>query len=86
MDEAIRQKIEEMIGHMQCPKDFNCAKNGLTGLCKARDFGLYSYLECLEDSPSQCTFALPFGNTYFCECPLRVYIEKKLKKSGEMDA
>ncbi len=80
MDEEIRQKIEEMIGHMQCPKNFNCAKNGFTELCKAKDFGLDNHLECLEDSPLQCKFALFFGTAHFCQCPLRVYIAKKLKK------
>jgi len=80
MDEDIRQKIEEMIGHMKCPKNFNCTKNGFTDLCRAKDFGLDNYLECLEDSPPPCTFALPFGEAHFCQCPLRVYIAKKLKK------
>ena len=80
MDEEIRQKIEEIIGQMQCPKDFKCAKNGFERLCKARDFGLDGYLECLEDNPTQCKFALSFGQTYFCLCPLRVFIAKKTGK------
>ncbi len=74
------RRIEELIGQMQCPKGFKCAESGFEDLCKAKDFGLDNYLECLEDNPSVCSFALPFGNTHFCQCPLRVFLAKKLKK------
>ncbi len=78
MKEEYRKKIEELIGQMQCPKDFKCAESGFENLCKARDLGLESYLECLEDNPSRCLFAQSFGNKYYCRCPLRVYLAKQL--------
>jgi len=80
MDEKTRQKLDEIIGLVKCPKDFKCANNGFEGLCKARDVGLNNYLECLEDNPAQCKFSLLFGYTYLCVCPIRVFIAKKLKK------
>ena len=80
MEEEHRRKIEKIIGQLQCPKDFKCAESGFENLCKARDFGIDDFLECLEDNPSRCSFAFHFGNTYFCQCPLRVYLAKKLKK------
>lgn len=80
MDEEVRRKITEIIGEMECPKGFKCADSGFERFCKARDFGLENYLECLEDNPRNCRFALPFGEGYFCQCPLRVYLAKKLKK------
>jgi len=81
MKEEIRKQIADMMGQMQCPKDFECAKCGFENLCKARDIGLEDYLECLEDSPSNCKFSLSWGYTmYLCHCPIRVYLSKKLKK------
>ena len=80
MKDDDRRRIEEIIGKVQCPKNFKCAESGFENLCKAKDFGIDNYLECLEESPRQCKFALPFGNGYFCQCPLRVYLSKKLKK------
>jgi hypothetical protein len=80
MNEEDKKIIKEIMAGMHCPKDFSCAESGFEILCKARDFGLDSYLECLEPVPQRCSFAIPFGNVYFCQCPLRVYIEKKLKK------
>ena len=79
MDEKIRKKIENIIGDTQCPKDFRCAKDGFERLCKARECGMTNYLECLEPH-SLCKFVMSFGNTYFCRCPLRVYIAKNLGK------
>ena len=64
---------------MECPKGFKCAKSGFDKLCRAKDIGLENYLECLEENPDDCPFALSFGYSYMCDCPLRVYLEKKLK-------
>ena len=79
MKEEDKKKIEEIMWGMKCPKDFQCAKSGFENLCKAKDFGLDNYLECLEENPRACLFALPFGYGYFCQCPLRVFLSKKLK-------
>jgi len=75
-----RSKIEELMAGMRCPKNFKCAENGFEHLCKAKDLGMKSYLDCLEENSSACPFALSFGNGHFCHCPLRVYLSKKLKK------
>ncbi len=80
MDDELRRKLEAIIEQMECPKSFQCAENGFAQLCNARDFGVGGFLYCLEDPPLQCPFALPFGFAYVCRCPLRVFIEKNLKK------
>ena len=80
MKEEDRKKIEELMAGMQCPRNFACAENGFERLCEAVDLGLESYIQCLAKKPSACTFALSFGNNYFCRCPLRVYLRTKLKQ------
>ena len=80
MKDGDRKKIEEIMAGMQCPKNFKCSEGGFEHLCKATDFGLENYLNCLEKNPGNCSFALSFGLRYFCQCPLRVYLAKKLKK------
>lgn len=80
MREEDRKRIEEILGEMGCPKGFTCADSGFENLCKARDFGLDHYLECLEDDTLACHFSLPFGEAHFCTCPLRVYLAKSLGK------
>jgi len=73
-------KVEEIIGDIKCPKDFICYKSGFEQLCKAEDVGRKSVLKCLEENPEECKFSLPIGLTYYCQCPLRFYIARKLKK------
>lgn len=34
------KEIKEIIGHLKCPKDFNCYKSGFDVLCKAKDVGI----------------------------------------------
>ncbi len=74
-----RKRIEEIMAGMKCPKNFKCAKGGFEHLCKATDIGLENYLDCLEEKPASCSFAMAYGLRHFCQCPLRVYLAKKLK-------
>ncbi len=78
VDEAVRRRMNEILGGMECPKGFKCAESGFENLCKARDIGVLGYLDCLEAAPDRCTFALPFGYGYLCKCPLRVHVAKTL--------
>lgn len=74
------KSIEEIVGKMKCEKNFNCYKSGFEILCKGKDIGLETFLECLEKNPDKCKFSLSYGKVYLCKCPLRVYIAKELKK------
>jgi hypothetical protein len=79
MEKIVLKPIEEIIGEMKCPKDFKCYKSGFKNLCKADDIGLKSLIVCLEEKPYECNFSRLFGDSYFCECPLRKYIVKELE-------
>ncbi len=80
MNQEYLKEIEEIINGMKCPKDFKCCKPGVDTLCKAEDIGLESYLRCLEEDARDCKFSFPFGDAYFCKCPLRIYIANELEK------
>jgi len=75
-----QKKIEEIMSQFKCSKDYKCYKLGLKKLCKAKDIGVDSLLECLEKNPLKCQFATSYGYSYLCQCPLRVYIAKNLRK------
>jgi hypothetical protein len=78
MEEKTRKTIETIIAETSCAKDFRCYRSNLSQLCKAKDVGLESFLECLEDNPRDCEFSIGYGDSCFCRCPVRVYIAKKL--------
>ena len=80
MKDEYQKTVDELTGCLSCSKHFHCVKSGYEKLCKVKDIGLESYLECLDETPQECSFALSFGNSYFCTCPLRIFIKKKLKK------
>lgn len=73
-------EIEEIINGVICPKDNKCCKSKFDGLCKAEDIGLESFTMCLLKNPQECVCSLSFGDTYFCKCPLRVYIFKEFQR------
>jgi len=78
--EEFRTRIEEIIGTMECPKDFACYTSGFEDLPRTRDFGLDDCLECLESDRQPCRFSLAFGYGHFCRCPLRLFVAKTLHK------
>ncbi len=80
MERTVENTIEDIMGQMDCANDFECVQSNFTSLCQAKDFGLKNYIECFETEPQRCSFALSFGETYFCKCPMRVYISKTLGK------
>lgn len=80
MDEEHRKKIQEIINGMECPEGFKCCEADFENVCKAEDIGIESFLKCLEEKPQKCKFSMSFGYGHLCQCPLRIYIAKKLKK------
>jgi len=80
IDHEVKKEIEEIIKQISCDKGVRCYKSGFKNLCKARDIGLDSYLECLEENPQDCKFSLFFGYSHFCQCPLRIYLAKRIKE------
>jgi len=80
MEEDQKKEIEKIIGQLDCPKHCKCYKSGFEHLCKAEDIGLTSLLKCLEEDHKKCAFSVAFGLSVYCECPLRLYIARKLKR------
>ncbi len=80
MKKDIQEQIEEIIEKLKCPKDFECYTSGFERLCMAKDIGLDSFVACLGKDPLGCKFSIYFGELFFCQCPLRICISKKLKK------
>ncbi len=77
------KKQKEIMSSLECPKDFECYKQGFENLCIAEDVGVENYIECLEARPHKCSFSTPYGPygaIVYCSCPLRVYICKNLEK------
>jgi hypothetical protein len=80
MEQDLEKKINEITEKFECPKGFSCYTEGFENLCKAKDIGLHSILECLDKDGPLCLFSINVRDTYYCECPLRVYIARNLKK------
>lgn len=78
LDAPNKKEIEQIIGQMRCPKDFECYKSGFEILCSAKDIGLETFVECLEEEAKKCSLSASFGFGSLCQCPLRIYICKKL--------
>lgn len=76
----VKRQMEKIISGIKCQKDFECYKSEFENLTKVRNLKAQDLIECLGENSQSCDFALPFGEGYFCKCPLRAYIAKKLKK------
>jgi hypothetical protein len=78
MERAHMQRSEELIEYR--PEGCKWYKPGLGFTCAVKDNGLESFVECLEVDSYMCRFSVFYGYSYYCSCPARVYMAKKLKK------
>jgi len=74
------EEVEKAINGLRLPKDFRWFKPGAGFTCKARDIGLGSFAECLEEDSFMCPFSVSFDHSYYCKSFLRVFVAAELKK------
>lgn len=80
IDMDIESQVKEIMAAIECPKDFECYKSGFEKIGKVKNLEAENLCVCLEENAQSCKFSFSYGNVYFCKCPLRLYIAKKLKK------
>ena len=70
-----KKMIEKIMGCMECSEDFACLPLGKCPHCKAKGFKLENSVE-VDGNGRPCKFLSSYGDTYFCNCPLNVYLIK----------
>jgi hypothetical protein len=80
MEQGHENDLKDIMAGLMCHKGFKCYKSGFELLCKAQDVELESHLVCGEERPHECHFSWNCDPAYYCTCPVRVYIAKKLRK------
>lgn len=78
--ESRMEEIEKIMAEVNCPKKFECCQSHFQNLCKVKFSGAESVIECLGPERGKCVFSLAFGYSYFCQCPMRVYIARNFNK------
>lgn len=73
-------EVEQLITTFKCPLDFRCYKSQFEEICDAVIIGDGKLVECTDEDAAKCGLSYSFGDGYFCECPLRVYVARTLKK------
>jgi len=72
--EEHRQKLQELFEQSGCTKSPNCLEKSPEDICPVKDMPGVDLIECTEHTG--CRFALLFGYSTFCKCPVRMYLKK----------
>ena len=72
-----KSQKEKIMAEMKCPKHFKCYEAGFDNLNRAKFVG--SLIECPRKNPHLCEFALPYGYTHYCTCPLFNYAAENIR-------
>jgi hypothetical protein len=75
-----QQNIEELISSTSCSKGFECYTSGFERLCPVMCFAGGQKLECMDRCESTCEFQAAFGWGHICQCPVRQYVARKLRR------
>lgn len=76
--EEFEQDILKRIKECGCTKAVNCLDADFENLAPVKKIPASDLLECFSDKAKDCKFALPFGETHFCRCPVRAYLFNEL--------
>lgn len=73
-----KRRIEEIMAETKCESGLTCHKSEFENLSKARAIGNDSVIECSHENTWACKFRVCLGHSWFCTCPVRVYLGVKL--------
>ena len=74
-----KEEIEKIMGSMECTNDFECLQTGECPHCTVKGFKLENAVE-VDGKGRSCKLLTAYGDTYFCNCPLNVYLTKNFAK------
>ena len=69
-----RLEMDRIRDSLCCEKGFPCCDADFSLAGKVKVIAGGRLLDCLEADAVKCRCALPFGDGFFCRCPLRKYI------------
>ena len=72
--------IASIISKQDCPLDFKCYKSGFEDLCGAILDSDGMVVECIDENATKCRYSSPFGSSFICACPMRIYIARHFRK------
>jgi len=70
--------IEQIKADMCCAKAFSCMGSGFSQAGRVEVLASGQLLECREAGAAACGLAQPFGDGFYCNCPLRKYLARVL--------
>ena len=73
-----KEILREKIRRCGCTKEVKCIDTDFQDSAPVRSVAAGELLECYTDRAKKCQFALPFGATHFCRCPVRAYLYREL--------
>jgi hypothetical protein len=62
-----------------CPYDFECLKKKGSYHCDTEDYIFHGAVEC-NRADKDCQYSYSFGKSYFCRCPMKLYLYRKKRK------
>jgi len=77
IEEAQKEDIQQQIKSCGCTKQVKCIDTNFQELAPVRNIADSKLLECYTDKAKGCKFAMPFGGTHFCRCPVRAFLLKE---------
>lgn len=77
IEQSQREDIKNKIEACGCNKQIKCIDTNFQEVAPVKNIAASELLECYTDKAKGCKFALPFGGTYFCRCPVRAFLLKE---------
>jgi hypothetical protein len=81
LEQKHKQKIEELMEELECPRDFVCYKQHPEHILKAQVYSDHMFgLPCSQKGDLYREFLFSYGHSRYCQCPTVFHIAKKLNE------
>jgi len=77
MEPSLDSRLKKLKDNTHCTKNFRCFESGFKEICNAEDIILSAFVACKDLNPAFCKFSLFLGTSYYCNCPVRIFLAKE---------
>ena len=72
-----KEKLKEITTDANRPFELECLDDDFGSVSDINQMGDTDLFECRDEKAKGCKFAMSFGYSHFCKCPVRLQLKKE---------
>ncbi len=78
-DKELTTQLAKILEKHKCTKNYIFLDKSINEICPVCPLGNTEILECIDCNNNKCKYLYPVADKTFCECEVRIFIEKSFE-------